>query len=246
MTEACGSMCRSEGHSGPFTGPRRHTGPLTLQPEGSGDPTAGLAPPARPVQGVQGPRIACPPELADFTPALFWQLRRVSVCVTKGRCLSVGCGGDGRVRVSLWELDMGSAFRFQHWLLGCSAASLHAWASSHHHIVTSRPCSSSSGCDGVTARGAGRKRCASRASPVPGSSRSVPGPPWEFCVLISVGQIRKLSLGRGSVQSLPADGRRRRPPLRIPVTPRCQRPPKPRPQHTDDRGVRAPGSGVGD
>lgn len=70
---------------------------LTLEPEGGGDRTAGLAPTlARLVQGVPGPRTACPPELADLTPALFWQRYRVSVCATRDVvCLSVGRGGGG-------------------------------------------------------------------------------------------------------------------------------------------------------
>lgn len=63
-------------------------------------PRRAWPPHAGPVQGVPEPRIACPPEPADCAPALFWQLRRVSVCVTKGHCL---------LAVSLRELDPGSA-----------------------------------------------------------------------------------------------------------------------------------------
>lgn len=146
---------------------------LTLQPEGGGDPTAGLAPTRRAGSGGAGAADSLPPGTCRLRTCFILAATPGFGLCDKG-ALSVGRVPPGT--------RPGIGLRCERWLPGCPAASLHAKASSHCHIVTPR--SGSSGCDGVTGSGggAGGVRPApglcpaahAQASRHPGSSASPP------------------------------------------------------------------------
>lgn len=190
---------------------------LTLQPEGGGDPTAGLAPTRRAGSGGAGAADSLPPGTCRLCTCFILAATPGSGLCDKG-ALSVGRVPPGTRH--------GVSLRCQRWLLGCTRR--------HRDAPVRAP----QGVTGSRERGGGGRRRASSPRPVPGSSRSGLAPPWELCVPTSVG----LSLGRGK---RPAS-RRQGPPLGIPVSPAVGVLPNPRPQHADGSGARAPGSGAGD
>lgn len=99
---------------------------LTLQPEGGGDPTAGLAPTRRAGSGGAGAADSLPPGTCRLRTCFILAATPGFGLCDKG-ALSVGRVPPGT--------RPGIGLRCQRWLLGCPAALLHVKASSHCHIV---------------------------------------------------------------------------------------------------------------